>query len=267
MDIRSILKARGLSDENIENLVTKPEYSQLLESFVAEAENGKTALLKAQEIETNLKTWNDTQVVPYVRSADEKVAKKEAEIAAMRAHMKSLKDSGYEIPDAYLDASSSTVTPPAKTESAAFDPKIIDDRMLDVAKTNMALVTLSNRHRKLTGDELDLDNEYTDFSSNKRPNENLREYIARKYDHAGKEQARAAAAEQKKLDDYAAEKIKAEKANWVAANGVNPETRNPKSSKFDSMVKDEGRAKLWQTAQGREQATKMRLEKYQSLVQ
>lgn len=269
MDIRAILKARNLSDENIDTLINNPAYAQVLESFISEAESGKTALLKAQEIETNLKTWNETQVVPYVRAADEKVAKTEAELARTRAHLKSLKDSGYDIPDDYITASASasqTVTPPASAP-AAFDPKIIDDRALDIAKTNMALIGLSNKYRSLTGNELDPETEYADFSANKRPNENLREYVNRKYDLAGLEQKRKEAAEQKRLDDYAAEKIKAEKATWVAANGVNPETRNPKSSRFDSMRQDEGRKQLWQTAAGREEATKRRLEKYSNLVQ
>ena len=266
MDIKAILKARNLDDANIEALMTNPAYSSLLESFITEAENGKTSLLKAQEIEQNLKTWNETQVVPYVRGADEKVAKVTAELAATRAHMKALKDAGYDIPDSYLATPEGT-PPPVKTETAGFDPTILDKRALEIAETNMALVSLSNRHRKLTGDELDLDSEYGDFKTNKRPSENLRDYIGRKYDHAGLQSKRAAESEQKKLDEYAASKVQEEKAKWVQNNGANPETRNPKSSRFDAIKADEGRTKLWQTAAGREEATKRRLEKYTSLVQ
>ena len=102
MDIKAILKARNLDDASIDALMTNPAYATLLESFITEAEGGKTALLKAQEIEQNLKTWNETQVVPYVRGADEKVAKIQGELAATRAHMKALKDAGYDIPDSYL---------------------------------------------------------------------------------------------------------------------------------------------------------------------
>src|ERR1700744_6144369 len=108
MDVRQILKARNLSDENIEALMTKPELASVLESFIAEAENGKTALLKAQEVEQNLKTWNEREVIPYVRAADEKVAKTEAKLAAAQAHMKAMKDAGYDIPDAYLESSAVT---------------------------------------------------------------------------------------------------------------------------------------------------------------
>lgn len=266
MNIREILKARNLNDEQIDNLINKPEYASLLESFVQEAENGKTALMKAQEIEQNLKTWNETQVVPYVRGADEKVAKVTAQLAATQAHMKALKEAGYDIPDSYLDTSS-IPTPPAKNDAPAFDPSVIDKRAMEIAETNMALVSLSNRHRKLTGDELDLDQEYNEFKSNKRPNENLREYVARKYDHDGLQAKRQQEAEQKKLDEYAQAKIAEEKAKWTQNNGVNPETRNPRASRFDQIAREPERAKLWQTAAGREKATQDRLAKYQNLVQ
>ena len=266
MDIRAILKARNLDDQSIEALMTNPAYSTLLESFISEAENGKTALLKAQEIEQNLKTWNETQVVPYVRGADEKVAKVTAELAATRAHMKALKDAGYDIPDSYL-ATPAEPAKPATPASPAFDPKIIDERAVDIAKTNMALVSLSNKYRSLTGGELDLESEYEDFNKNRRPSENMREYVSRKYDIAGLEAKRSQAAEQKKLDEYAAQKVAEEKAKWTQSNGANPETRNPRASRFDEIKKDDTRTKLWQTREGRERATQDRLAKYTSLVQ
>lgn len=265
MDLKKILKDRNLSDEQIDALITKPEYASVLEAFVKEAEDGKTAYQKAQEIESNLKTWNETQVVPYVRGADERVAKTEAKLAQVTAHMKSLKGLGYDIPDAYLDESTPSPTP-SKSESA-FDPKMLDERAMDIAKTNMALVSLSNRHRKLVGDELDLDVEYQDFEKNKRPQENLRSYVARKYDHDGLAAKATAAARQKELDDYAATKIAAEKAEWKKSNGSNPETVLPRSSRWDAIKQDEGRTKLWQTAEGRAKATQQRLEKYSNLVQ
>lgn len=266
MDVKAILKARGLSDENIDNLINKPEYASILESFISEAENGKTALLKAQEIEQNLKTWNETQVVPYVRAADEKVAKITAENAALKTHYKVMRDAGYEVPAAFTEGEP---TPsPVKTESPkGFSQEDFDKGAMSIAETNIALVSLSNRHRKLTGDELDLDAEYSDFKTNRRPSENLRDYVGRKYDHSGLQAKRAQESEQKKLDEYAASKVAEEKAKWTQSNGVNPETRNPRASRFDEIRKDEGRTKLWQTAAGREEATKRRLEKYTSLVQ
>lgn len=260
MDVKAILEQRGLSKENIDQLMTNPAYAQILEGFISEAEQGKTALQNAKQIEENLKKWNETEVVPYVRAADEKVAKREAELAGMKAHMKALKDAGYDIPDAYLEASAAPVI--AKNDPPPFDPKEFDKRAMDIAETNMALVSLSNRHRKLTGDELDLDTEYSDFKANRRPDENLRSYVARKYDHAGLQAKAQQAAEQKRLDEYAAEKVKAALAEEKLKNGPNPETRNPRASKWDGIRADETRTNLWQTRQGRDEATKRRLEKY-----
>lgn len=267
MDIKAILKARGLDDASIDNLLTNPAYAPILESFITEAEGGKTALLKAQEIEQNLKTWNETQVVPYVRGADEKVAKVQAELASTRAYLKTMKEQGYEVPDAMIGSEAAAITT-ARTEptSTGIDSKYVDDRANDIARTNMALLTMSNKYRKYTGQELDLDSEYDDFGKNRRPNENMREYVARKYDISGLEAKARETAEQKKLDDYAAAKVAEEKTKWSVANGANPETRNPRSSRFDAIRQDENRGKLWQTAQGREQATKARLEKYSNLV-
>ena len=267
MDIKAILKARNLSDEDITALTTKPEYASILEALVKEAEDGKTAFQKAQEIEQNLKTWNETQVVPYVRGADEKVAKVEAKLAAATAHMRAMKDAGYDIPDSYFEGSAAPEKKAEPLASAGIDSKTFDERTMDIAKTNMSLVSLSNRHRKLTGDELDLDQEYSDFERNKRPQENLRSYIARKYDHDGLQTKRTQEEEQKKLDEYAEKKVSEAKAKWSQSNGLNPETRNPKSSRFDEIKSQEGRAQLWQTREGRDKLTKARLEKYTALVQ
>lgn len=266
MDIKAILKARNLDDASIDNLLTNPALSGVLEAFITEAENGKTSLLKAQEIEQNLKTWNETQVVPYVRGADEKVAKTQAELASTRAYLKTMKDQGYDVPEAMLGASDPNPNPAPKVDPKGYDPKELDTKMFDVARTNMALISVSNKVRKYTGNELDLESEYDDFGKNRRPNENMREYLGRKYDIPGLEAKAREASEQKKLDEYAASKVAEEKAKWAQNNGANPETRNPKSSRFDAIKQEEGRSKLWQTAQGREQATQNRLAKYSNLV-
>ena len=143
MDIKAILKARGLDDAAIDNLLTNPAYSTILESFITEAEGGKNGLDEGEEIEQNPKTWNETQVVPYVRAADEKVAKMEADLAGTRAYLKTMKDQGYEVPDAMIGASGGNPNPPAHLcpPSGGIDSKYVDDRLdgrsNDIARTNM----------------------------------------------------------------------------------------------------------------------------------
>src|SRR5215469_14555967 len=144
MDIRALLQSANIPTDQIEATLANPLLVSVLESAYKSFEDGKTALLKAQEIEQNLKTWNQNEVVPYVRKADDRVAKAEGEIAQLKAYMKSLKDAGYEIPDAML--SSATPTPTSTpAASTGIDSKTFEDRTLDIARTNMELISLSNK--------------------------------------------------------------------------------------------------------------------------
>jgi hypothetical protein len=263
MDIRAILKARGLSDENIETLATNPAYSGILEGFVQEAEEGKTAMLKAQEIENNLKTWNQNEVIPYVRKADEKVAVVQGKLAAQSAYLKTMKDQGYEIPDALLEAgpAPNPVVTPASSNTRDYS----EDIMMS-AKANMALISMSERARDLLGHGLDVENEYEDFQKNKRPQENLRGYITRKYDLDTLSAKREADKKTKYEEGLREEGKKAAMAEFQQKHGSNPETVTPRPTKFDRIVTDDSRKLSWQTAQGREQATRNRLDKYVSQV-
>ena len=65
-------------------------------------------------------------------------------------------------------------------------------------KAYMSLLSLSERARDLLGHGLDIENEYEDFGKNKRPNENLRAYVDRKYDLT----AKATERDNKKKSDY-----------------------------------------------------------------
>lgn len=268
MDVRAYLIAQGNDEATASEIAANPKYAAIYEKAAAEAENGKTALLKAQEVEKSLKSWNETQVVPYVQKADATVAAERAKNAAMRTHMQSLKDAGYEIPAAYLDeTTSTTTTTPVKVETTP----VKNDEMLNYAKANMALIAMSNKYRKLTGDELDPEAEYTDFSTNARPNENLRNYIDRKYDLGAKE---AAVSAQKKADyekGLVDAGVATAKAEWAKSHGSNGETRLPESSRFAKIAEERAaggaeNGKLWQTKAGREQATQQRLEKYNGRV-
>ena len=263
MDIRAILKARGVADDVAESMIGNPSYTTILEGFISDAENGKTALLKAQEVEANLKKWNEETVIPYGRQADEKVASANAELAKTRAYLKSLKDAGYEISDALLGPSEAT--PAAKVEPNA--PKDYTSDIFSAAKVNMELISLSNKYRKLTGDELDPVVEYDDFTANKRPGENLRTYVDRKYDLQGKAAAKEAETKKKYEDGIREEARKAAIAEYEQKHGSNGETRVPQSSRFDKFQELPAEKKnSWQTVAGREASTAARQEKYKDLL-
>lgn len=270
MDVKSFLIQQGASEEDAATIAGNPTLAGAWTKLASEAEEGKTAYLKAQETKTALEQWNQTQVIPYVQKADAALAEERARNAQMSAHMKSLKDSGYDIPDAYLTAPAAgapttMINPTQPASNANSNSK----ELYDFARVNMELISLSNRYRKLTGDELDPVQEYTEFESNKRPNENLRSYIDRKYELTGKESAKQAEAKQSYEDNIRKEASAKAIAEYQAKHGANGETRTPVNSRFDRVAderKTSGGDKLWQTQAGRDQATKNRLEKYSGLV-
>jgi Asp-tRNA(Asn)/Glu-tRNA(Gln) amidotransferase B subunit len=113
MDVKNyLISTHGLSVEEAAVIADNPKYAAIYEKAAREAEDGKTALLKAQEVEKSLKDWNATQVVPYVQKADKAVADAQAKIAAQATYLKTLKDQGYDIPDSYLDGSAPPPSPP-----------------------------------------------------------------------------------------------------------------------------------------------------------
>ena len=110
-DIRAILKERGMADADAEAMIGNPAYKTVLEAFVADAENGKTSLLKAQEIETNLKKWKTEVVDPHYLKKDQEYAEAQAKLAERTTYLKSLKAQGYEVPDAWLADGAPPVDP------------------------------------------------------------------------------------------------------------------------------------------------------------
>ena len=138
MDIHEILKAEGLSDEDISTLTSNDKYSGVLNRFIEKAEAGETALQTAKQIQDDLKSWNETQVVPYVQKADERVAQAEARLAGTAAYLKQMKDQGYEVPDAYLEAPTVPMKNESQNTASGIDRKYVDDRTFDVARTNMS---------------------------------------------------------------------------------------------------------------------------------
>lgn len=270
MAIAEVLRAQGLSDEEIATLTGNARFAGVLESFRQKAESGETAYQKAQEIEANLRKFNDENVIPYVRKADERVAAAEARLAQQETYLKTMKAQGYEVPDAYLTApataaaaTAAVVTPPSGASR---------DEMLTFARANMELISMSERARDLLGHGLDVAKEYEEFEKgvDRRPGETLRAHLDRKYDLTGKQQAKDAAAAKAREDALRDEGRAAAKAEFAEKYGNNPETILPRAiaapKKFEHIVTDESRKNSWQTEAGRKDATKARLEKYRAVL-
>jgi hypothetical protein len=269
MDIRAILKERGVSDDIAESMIGNPAYTTILEGFVKDAEAGKTALLKANEIKAELEKWNTETVIPYGQKRDAEIREARAKLAAQTTYLKELKAQGYDVPDSYLaDAPApdpaKTTTPPAPD---GVDRKFVEERAAETSRINMALISASERARDLLGHGLDIEAEYEDFTKNRRPGDNLRQHIDRKYDLSGIEKKRADEKAKKERDDLIAEGRKLEREEYSKKHGDNGETVIPRSSKFDRFkpAPDAERPNVL-TAGGREEATKRRQEKYRDFL-
>lgn len=263
MDIKAILKAQGLSDEDITTLTGNEKYTGALTALAQKAEDGQTAFENATAIQTELKKYNETTVVPYVTKAQAETAAAKAEVAKHQTYLKSLKDQGYEIPDDYLSAAPAANPNPSPASPAAKD---YSDDILNSAKANMSLISMSNKYRSLTGNELDLDQEWESFNKEKRPNENMRAYITRRYDLDTLSAKKEADKKQKYEDGIREEARKAEREELMKKYGANPETRVPASSKFDSIANDSERKQSWKTPATRDESSRRRIEKYSGLL-
>lgn len=264
MTIEEILKNEGYTDEEAKTLIDNPKYAGTLKKLVDNAENGQTALLKAQELETSIRKFNDETVIPYGAKKDAEAAQARAEAAKYQTYLKSLKDAGYEIPDAYLGAppeDPTKVVPPGRDDKGRYvAPEDLDKQ----GRAYMSLLSTVNRAHKL-GVDLDVDANYDAMKKDARPGETFRDYIDRKYDLTGKEKAKAeekAAAERKAIADAAIEDYK--KAN---PRSENPELRTPAATKFDKFEKlPDEKKNSWQTVAGREAATRARQDKYKDFL-
>ena len=260
MTIEEVLAAEGYTPEEQTALLGNPKNKGLLTKILQQSEEGTTALLKAQELETNIRKFNDETVIPYGAKKDQEAAAARAEAAKYQTYLKSLKDAGYDIPDAYLSVA------PEKVEPAKVEPKYVQAADLDSqGKAYMSLLSLSERARDLLGHGLDIESEYEDFGKNKRPNENLRAYVDRKYDLT----AKATERDNKKKSDYEEKLRKEGEERYQKANprSANDGIATPRASKFDRFQKlpDDVRDNH-KTLAGREKATQARLEKYRDIL-
>jgi hypothetical protein len=263
-DIRAILKERGMADADAEAMIGNPAYKSILEGFVADAEGGKTSLLKAQEIEANLKKWKEEVVDPHYLKKDQEYALAAAENARLKTGYAKLKELGYEVADAFLDAEK---TPPAdpKTPVIPDGTFVKPDDLQNQGRAYMALMSMSERARDLLGHGLDVEAEYDDFGKNKRPGEKLRDYIDRKYDLSTKQKEKdtaKAAADKRAIEDAAIEKYKLENPRTASE-----ELAVPAATKFDKFKQlPYDRRNSWQTEAGRESQAQARQEKYSKFL-
>lgn len=264
MTIEEVLKSEGYTDEEAQALIGNAKYAGTLKKMLDQAEAGETAFLKAQELEQSIRKFNDETVIPYGAKKDQEAAAARAEAAKYQTYLKSLKEAGYDIPEAYLGAppeDPTKVAPPARDDSKFIGKDELDKQ----GRAYMSLLSMSEKARDLLGHGLDIEAEYDDFGKNRRPSETLRDYVSRKYDLTAKENER----KEKQKTEYE-EKLRKEGEERYAKlhpRSENEELRTPAATKFDKFEKlPDEKKNSWQTVAGRESSTRARQEKYRDFL-
>jgi len=272
MTLQEYLAAEGLSNEEIAAIVGNEKQAKAMTKALGLAEEGRAALTKAQrDQEETERYWAEQTekvqgAVNRLTAAEKKAAEASADAARYGAYLKSLKEQGYDVPDALLAANPAPVADPARNPGNG--QYITQDEfkkgVRGVAPDLVQLTKLSNEYAFLKGEPyLNVDQ---DFAEAQKVGKSLTEYARAKYGfdalHAQKSKEKADAEYQKRFQADLA----AEKAKWAKENGSNPETAAPVPSKFARLEKADGfKEDSWKSQAGRAANRAARLEKFKNL--
>lgn len=272
MEISAFLAEQGLTAEEIAALVGNEKSAKAMTAALSKYTEGVTLSTKAQTdlqaaeaAKRDAEEFYETKVTPALANVDKKVATANSEAARYKAYLQSLKDQGYDVPADLLTAPTTTTTTPTTTTGNFVSREDFQKEFSTAAPTMVALMSLSNEYQDLYGAPY-LAGE-TDFAEARKARKPLREFVREKYKLEEKKLAKAAAADQARVDAIVKEKVDAERAKLVAQYGSNPETRSPVASKFDKIEKSrEASGKdSWKTEAGRKAARSSRLSRFENI--
>lgn len=274
MEISAFLAEQGLTAEEIAALVGNEKSAKAMTAALSKYTEGVTLSTKAQTdlqaaeaAKRDAEEFYETKVTPALANVDKKVATANSEAARYKAYLQSLKDQGYDVPADLLTAPANPANPnPVNPQPGNFvSREDFQKEFSTAAPTMVALMSLSNEYQDLYGAPY-LAGE-TDFAEARKARKPLREFVREKYKFEEKKSAKAAAADQARVDAIVKEKVDAERAKLVAQYGSNPETRSPVASKFDKIEKSrEASGKdSWKTEAGRKAARSSRLSRFENI--
>lgn len=266
MTLQEYLAAEGLTGEEIEAIVGNEKQAKAMTKALGLAEEGRTALTKAQAAEKETAEYWEQKTkelegsVGRLTAAEKRAAQAEASAAQRTAYLKSLKEQGYDVPDEYLGGASTT-TP---NEPKYMTREDLDKAARSTAPDLVSLTALSNEYYSLFGTPYVAVED--DFRAAQQAGKPLRDFARSKYNFDGKKQELAAAADQKRIDGILAEEKKKWESENALRNGSNPETRSPLPSKFDRLAKREGfKNDSWKSQEGRESNRVTRLKQFENI--
>lgn len=266
MTIQEFLAAQGLTPEEVEAVVGNDKQAKAMSAALAKFDEGSAAVARAEaEKDETAKFWEQkTQElqgsVNRLTAAEKRAAQAEAAAAQRTAYLKSLKDQGYDVPDEMIAGT----TIPTKTEPSYITREDFEKGVRSTAPDLVSLTALSNEYYSLFGQPYVAVEE--DFRAAQQAGKPLREFARSKYNFDGKKTELAAAADQKRIDEIVAEKMKTREAELAAKYGSNPELRSPLPSKFDKLAKSEGfKNDSWKSQEGREANRASRLKRFENI--
>jgi hypothetical protein len=268
MDVKAYLAEQGLTAEEITALVGNEKAAKALTAALSKYDEGvtlsstaKADLEKAEAAKTEAEKFWEEKVTPALSGVDKKVATANSESARYKAYLQTLADQGYDVPKDLLTAV--TTEPPKPSYMSRED---FAKEMQGTGETLVTLMALSNQYQDLYGTPYLTAEE--DFVEAKQARKPFRDHVKSKYKFDDKRKEKAEAADKARIAKIVAEQVATEKAKLVEQYGHNPETRAPLASKFDKIEKSrEGAKDSWKTREGRAEARKSRLAKFENVVQ
>jgi hypothetical protein len=272
VDIKVYLAEQGMTPEEIAALVGNEKAAKVMTAALEKFEEGtklvtrSTAELEAAKAEKKEAAdfW-EQKVTPALAAVDTRVASANSETARYKAYLQSLKDQGYDVPDALLAA-------PAKADPAKADPanpeymtrEEFRKAAAGTAPDLVTLISISNEYADLYGKPYVQAEE--DFAKARAAGKPFRDWARTEYKFADKRKERDQKAEQDRINALVADQLKTKEAELVAKYGSNSNVSAPLASKFDKIEKIAERKDSWKTNAGRETARKDRLSRFANVT-
>ena len=272
MTLQEYLAAEGLSSEEISAIVGNEKQAKAMTKALGLADEGRQALTKAQTERQETEEYWAQQTeklqgsVNRLTAAEKKAAEASADAARYGAYLKSLKDQGYEVPDALLAANPAAAADPARNPGTGQYVTQEDFKrgVSGVAPDLVSLTALSNEYYDLFGAPYVAVE--SDFAEARKAGKSLREYARAKYGFDAKRTEKQTAASEAAYQKRYADDIAKEKAKWATEHGSNPDTAAPLPSKFARLESAEGvKQESWKSTAGRAANRAARLEKFKNL--
>jgi len=276
MTFQEMLKAQGLTDEQIKVIMADQKLASTFESMVTKAEADKTeaARLKteAEQKDRKLREFWDKEATPKINEAYSQVASAQATADFYKRQAEEAKKLGFIAADAPgFDPKRGPDGKFTKEGEVPGSPGLTKEELANTEKRTIdaffAAQELSNEHLALFGAPLtNLTQHVKDATAAGKP---LRAYVEEKFGFQKKREELVAAKQKEHDDAIRKEERAAATKEFQEKYGSNPDTRTPVVSQFSKYKKTEsgGMDRLaWRKADKRQIHDQLKQEALKELV-